>query len=759
MTTTTSRETELPLAADEATPLTDELAEPTEPEQGEPSEEQIAAEAMRASPRLAIGIAFPVIGAGVMLGGIFTGVSPRIYAVLSGLMGIGLAILAARITKPMRSTAVIAVGLFAIGVIMVLPAGLDKVFDLRRLIAEASQAGDLLRPPVPFVTGWRAVVGWVMGAVGFQTTWVAVSMRRPIFALLLPLPIAAIAGISLPEVAQIPSGLALLALFALGLGVIATGEVSAEEEEVPVSYQLRKLARGVPLIALVTFAVYLLSRTGFLFPDPIIDPEQEAQKPKPIPLTEVEDRVLFEVDSSVSGPWRIGSLDVYDGEDWRLPPFADSQIEEIPKSGLVDPDLDPAVKAVFTIAGLGGTVLPTLPNSVGIISRGPLLAYDSRNANIRVVEGQVQPGLSYTVTSAGLPTIDDLKALNEPFPEDLHQFTDIGRAPPAVQDLISQAPKTSKWEEFDFLRTYLLDNVTVTGVGTPKSITPERVADMIAGSKEGSPFEIVAAQAMMGRWVGVPSRIGYGFDGGELVGKLLQVRPAHGSAFVEVYFPRYKWLPVIGVPKKAKASATTSQQRVDPTILPSEDIGVKLIFPVETPAQGVLGEQVRRVLLIVVPILLFLTLAYFTYPGIRKGLIRARRRTKARAEGPSARIAHAYAEWRDVAADLGAYHPEDTPFIFLSRFPPDEEHFELAWLTTRALWGDLRTNATEELALHAEELSRSLRKRMSAAQPATIRTVAAVSRLSLRHPYKEERHKADRHKADRKKERIRVPVG
>jgi hypothetical protein len=62
---------------------------------------------------------------------------------------------------------------------------------------------------------------------------------------------------------------------------------------------------------------------------------------------------------------RIGSLDVYDGEDWRLPAFAESELREVPRDGVVDRDLPLGVRATFTVAGLGGAVLPGLPNTVG----------------------------------------------------------------------------------------------------------------------------------------------------------------------------------------------------------------------------------------------------------------------------------------------------------------------------------------------------------------------------------------------------------
>ena len=705
------------------------------------AEEEAVEEEPPASVRLAVAAALPVIGAAVMVGGMFIGFSPRFYAGVAAIFGAALAVGASRIRNPVQSNLAIAAGLFGIGLLMLVPSGPDNLFRVRSLVGDASAAGNVLRPPVPFVPGWQAIIGWLMGVLGFLSAWTAVALRRPSLALLLPLPVAAAAGISVPANAQVASGIAVLVLFALALGVLSSDTAAGDDGSgLPLAYQVRNAVKAVPLLAAVTAALYFLAQADILFPDQLIDPAQEPQKPKTVPLTEVEDRVLFEVEADVSGPWRIGSLDVYDGKDWRLPPFAQSELDQVPKSGIVDADLEAGVKATFTVAGLGGSVLPALPNTVGIRASGPLLAYDQRNANIRLVNGQVQPGLEYEVVAAGLPSIDNLKAVTEPVPKDVRQFLEMpddGLPPPAVAGLIEQAPKTTKWEQFDYLRTWILDNVTATGPGAPTSITPEKVQDMIAGSKEATPFEIVAAQAMLARWIEVPSRIGYGFDGGELVGSKLQVRPRNGASFVEVYFPEYKWLPVIGVPKKAKptSSSDTSLQRTDPNILPSDDIAVRVVIPVVTPAPSVFGKQVQRVILIVVPLILLLLLGYFAYPAVRKAIVRSRRRASARAAGPRARVALAYAEWRDTATDLGCSYPSDTPLKFVHRFPPDEEHRELAWLMTRTMWGDLRQRCTPELAAVAEELARALRRRMSLAQPATLRAIAVVSRLSLRDPF------------------------
>jgi hypothetical protein len=309
--------------------------------------------------------------------------------------------------------------------------------------------------------------------------------------------------------------------------------------------------------------------------------------------------------------------------------------------------------------------------------------------------------------------------------------------PPAVSDLLDKAPKSSKWDEFDFLRTYVLSNVTATGTGSPKSVPPERIQDMLAGSKEGSPYEIVAAQALLARWAGIPSRIGYGFDGGEVTENRLEVRPKNGASFPEVYFPKYGWLPVIGTPTKAKPTVGSdpATQRQDPNVLPSDDIQIGLFVPVLVPPKSPLPEQIRQAVLVVVPLALLLFLAYVTWPGLRKAWVRGRRRTAARRAGPRARIALTYAEWRDMGTDYGYRHDTDTPLMYLDRFVEDPEHTELAWLVTRCLWGDLQDKLTVEHATMAEELSRALRRRLAQAHPAPVRAIGVVSRLSLRHPY------------------------
>ncbi|MGH2813115.1 MAG: transglutaminase domain-containing protein [Actinomycetota bacterium] len=704
------------------------------------------------------------VGAAIMVGGIFSGlVAARAYAVLAAVLGGLLAYAVHRVRSFLLSSVVILFGVVAVGALLAgLVGGVGSVLGVGGEVAGALKQARLVRPPIEITPGFAALLGWLMAGVGLGASWIGVVVRRPFTGMLAPLPIAAITAISVPDNAQLASGILLILLFAAGLGIVSGDRTASGARRVPLAYEMRRAARAVPMFAAVTLLLVVLAQAGLLFPSPLINPEVEAQKPRTTPITEVPDRILFEVDSSVTGPWVMGVLDVYDGKDWRLPPFSQAELVEIPRSGIVDRTLRPGIRATVTVRDFGGAVLPNLPNVVGIVASGPTLNYDSRSGNIRLVEGEIDTGFVYRLAGAKVPTVAEVIKAPDPPKELLERFTLAPEPPPSAQDLIRQATKSSDWERWDFLRNHVLDNITSSGLGTPVSITPARIEEVLGSTKEASPFEIVAIQTLFARWVGLPARIGYGFDGGDKVGKVIQVRPKHGAAFPEVYFEGYGWIPVIGVPAMTKVSDASDPelQQFREGVLPSEDISVTVFRPVVLPVGARFYERARDVVLIVAGLLALIGAIYLLVPAVRKAIRRSRRRAQAVAAGPRARIVQAYSEWRDTLTDFGYRYHTDTPLMLLKRFPQDEEHNQLAWLVTRALWGDLRREASPDHAIDAEELSKSLRRRLSDAHPIAVRTVAALSRLSLRSPYSADADllKAEQEPMPEPAEHERVPV-
>ena len=78
----------------------------------------------------------------------------------------------------------------------------------------------------------------------------------------------------------------------------------------------------------------------------------------------------------------------------------------------------------------------------------------------------------------------------------------------------------------------------------------------------------------------MPSRIGFGFDAGQNENNVVTIRPKNAAQFLEAWFNGYGWIPVISQPPKAKTSLNTDKnQQFDPTIQPSDDVGVELVIP------------------------------------------------------------------------------------------------------------------------------------------------------------------------------------
>ena len=64
----------------------------------------------------------------------------------------------------------------------------------------------------------------------------------------------------------------------------------------------------------------------------------------------------------------------------------------------------------------------------------------------------------------------------------------------AAEGLIGARTKGNKWDQFNFLRNQVLDNVTAVGVGRPSNIPPAKVQDMLKGLGRQEVESILAEQ-------------------------------------------------------------------------------------------------------------------------------------------------------------------------------------------------------------------------------------------------------------------------
>lgn len=723
----------------------------TETAQDVPTDDRMIAERPQGAPavrepvdpppplpiRTIVAASLSTVGAALVTGGIFDSLLARALGVTAALGGVAFAALAIR---RRRSTAIqLLLGPMAVLVGAGTLAGTDGgPATVADAVREAISAGGLLQPPVPFDPGWRPILVVLFAFLGYAAAWFGATLHRPILGVAIPLPVIALSGITQPEGSGFTAGLLAFVPLAAALAVtFSTGSGVGLSREFEVARAARACVGGLLVVAALVGA----QQFTFLFPEPVIDPSDRPQKPRSVPLSEAVDRVLFTatVPEGFTGPWRTGVLDIYDDGAWKLPGGTTDRLVEL-DDGTVDPaSVDRATLAVeIALGDLGSaTAVPTVPTvarlEAGSAGFGPL-RWDPRTGTLRVAGGRV-PTTRLTMSLPPYPSASALAAVTTPPSSELDDQLDVPRMPDEIRNIVVGAPQDSQWETLDFVRHQLLDNVTAAGAGSPVDVPPDRVVDLLVGSQEGTPFEIVAAQVLLARWSGVPARIGFGFNGGNILDDgRLEVRPRHAAQWLEVWFEGHGWLPLLDVPPKAEASLDDANED-DDTVLASEDVAVDVLVPVEVRDPRLLFELVRARVLQVLPIAALLLGVALASPWVARA-VRSRRRTDwADAHGPRAQIGVAYAEFRDFATDLNAGDPFATPIEYLARVQPDEEHLEFAWLVSRVLYGDLAADPRPEDVTAARDMSRSLRHRMWKAQPLQTRALAIVSRASLADPY------------------------
>ena len=708
-----------------------------------------------------------------MVGGVFTGWTAR----LLGLGGAAVGATAAGLSYRSRLTTLIQFLilplLLVVGAVLVMPytGGGSSLPDL---VLEAVRAGGLSDPPVPFAPGWQVIIVLLTGLIGAGGTAIGVSSNRPNRGLLVAVPVVFGAALVQSADATLVSSLGAL-LFAIGAMAVGFGSELAGAGASSGDFEARRLVKGAAVLVGVLVVLGGLSRLGFLFPDVEEDAVVEPRRPEIPPPA--PDRELFTVRAPIDVPIRLGVLDVYGLEEqaWLTAPYRRSQLVELePGDPFTFVGEDPAwatvteapagrdgqtIDVAFTVSDVPGRTIPTVANAVDVEIDEPI-TYDPRTQVLTVAAPRARPGLTYTVTMAAPPAAAELQESPAPS-ERLAEFLVAPETPAEIDRLLDSAPTGNLFDRLQFVRNTLYANVVAAGAGEPVDLPPRRVAELLAGG-EGTPYEITAAEVLLARWAGVPSRIGYGYFGGDEVedaDDTWSVRPAHGAMWLESYFEGHGWVPIIGTPPKAKASLSDDEKREDPTVRATDEIALIVYVPIKLPTFQLLFEIVRFWAVRIVPIVAALLFAFAFYPGLLKLARRTRRRRWAGRHGPAERIGVAYAELRDLCNDYNFGDVIHTPLEFVQDFQPDAEHRELAWLVTRAIWGDLSRDLRPRDAEIAEELSTSLVRRLKRANNGIPRLIALASRASLKDPYTTEVPNLwPQRRRERRRARTRVPL-
>lgn len=688
---------------------------------------------------VAAAAALSAAAAGWMAAGVFDDVLARAVAVGGALVGAGSVALSYRLRRP-SAIQYLALPLAAVlGALVVIPETTGGSANLPSLVTEALFSGGLSQPPVPFDPGWTFLLTVASTLLGSGAASVALGFDRPNLAVLVPVPLVFAGALAQPPGAELLSVVVAFVLVVAALAV-AYGVELARSGVSSGRFEIRRLARGAGAVALLAVGLVALANlASFLLPEARTDEVIPPQRPETAPPQ--TDRELFTVEADRVLPWRLGVLDVYEDGAWKLPPFDVNRFVDLEGGGEVPDvagDLDDATTVTFEISDLPGRVLPVLAEPHEIDPDDDLtIMYDPRTQTLRFPE-LTPPGLRYTVTAPAPPTTDDLTAASAPS-SDMEPFMAAPPPPPEVAVLLSDAPRDDLFSRLQFVRQAYYQEVVAAGSGEPVDVPPERVAEILEG-REATPYEITAGEALLARWAGVPARIGYGYFGGQRDGpdEPYAVHPEQGATWLEVHFGGEGWVPIVGKPPRAKSSLSDADKQEDASVRPTDELALITYVPVRLESITLLFETVRFYALQALPVALGSLLLLVFYPVGLRLLRRTRRRRWADRSGPRGRVAVAYTELRDVAWDLNIGHPSQTPLEFLGELTPDDEHRELAWLVTRALWGDLARDIGPEDADTAESMAGSVLRRLRAAEATSGRILAAASRSSLREPYSDE---------------------
>jgi len=685
-----------------------------------------------------------------MLAGVFEGALPKVVALTAAVIGPALVAGSYRTSRPAAVQYLALPLALAGGAALVVPATTGGSANLPSLVAEAVRGGGLSQPPVPFEPGWRFLLAVLVTLLGVGAAAVATALDRPRLGIAVPLPVVVGAALVQPPDGAVSASIVAMVLLVAAL-TVSSGAQLMQDGSSSGAFEVRRLLRGLAGLTVLALVLGGLSQAGFLFPD---QPEERVIPPKrPQAQPPLSDRVLFTVDADDPGPWRFGVIDVYDETAWLLPPLDRSRYVEIPASGSLaaavadrparDGDGPPGIPAApaetrtvtFRVGDLPGRVLPTVEGQVAVDEGSSDVELDPRTQTIRSQTGRVTLGTTYTVTAAVPPSAKDLAALTAPLPAALDPFLDAPEPPSDVTALLAAAPEPL-FERLQFVRNSLYAKVVAAGAGTPVDVPPARVAELLSGA-EATPYEITASEALLARWAGVPARIGFGFYAGTQASDAAsyEVHPRDGATWLEAYFEGPGWITIVGRPPRAKASTDLDQRNQDPQLRASENLALVVRVPVELTNLRQLYDDIRFYLLVASPWVLLIALLIGFYPAALKAVRRWRRRRWARDHGLPARVLVAYAELRDRLRDVNAANPAATPLEFVSCVDADEEHWELAWLTTRGLWGDLRRDLRLEDVEAAEDMARSVTQRVLRAQRTVPRLLGQASRTSLRDPF------------------------
>ena len=317
----------------------------------------------------------------------------------------------------------------------------------------------------------------------------------------------------------------------------------------------------------VVVAAGLAAGAAGLVSGPAFDPRRHVTPPtvrlvEPSPLGQLAswaahpDAVVLQARLSGTARLRLATMADFTGAAWqvadRYRPLGLLGAPALAPGGRTTP-----VRAAVRIVQLGGVWLPAAGRPVSADHDGLLADPDSGTV---AAPGQVRPGLQYVVRGRqDAPTPGQLAAASVP-----QQLPNWYVALPSVPAGFGQYARAAvRGASTPLEEAVALEHAVTTGrrlVPTaPTGSSYGRLQTFLfgpagtAGAQQGSDEQFAAAFAVLGRAVGLPTRLAVGFvvDGRGTV----TVRGRDATVWPEVYFAHLGWVPFAPSPDETAAGA------------------------------------------------------------------------------------------------------------------------------------------------------------------------------------------------------------
>jgi transglutaminase-like putative cysteine protease len=516
------------------------------------------------------------VATALAFGRVFAGRAPTLQLVAAALASVAIAALFERRGLLLATLASLAGLAFAITWI-VLPQtawyGLPSVRTLRAVGRSLEFVGQQARvrvaptPPLPPLMLAAVTAVWT---AAFSSHALAIRAGSPLLAVLPPIALVGFADTVLEDGAR---PIYAIVLLAAAIAVVFADGLRRVRQWGPVwsgsrTRRLGPSVRGSRPVALMVIATAVLVPgllPGFRS-EPLVDLSTAGDEGAGLDpfisihaqLDDEEVRDLFEVETSQAQYWRLYTLDVFDGEDWRssdpdgslggesvsvpsvlpqapayrFPPDTQTQ----PFTFRVLSDFDPA------------HALP-MAQSPEEITSGDLgdVTWDPYRGQA-FLDGGLDAGLEYSVRSRiVVPTADELALVHNLTPEQYGRWTDLPEdaLDPRIEQIANEWTDGAASDYDKVLAIQRRFHADGFEYDTDVEIADDADAllTFLTQTKIGFCQQYATAMAVLARELGIPARITVGYQAGTLQDDgtyLVQTKNAH--AWVEVFFEGYGWL-------------------------------------------------------------------------------------------------------------------------------------------------------------------------------------------------------------------------